>query len=439
MNPKTKNVLKLYSVVEYKNIASYLEEMASEGWLLVSIKNLFYHFEQVDPVELDFNVVILSESDAFDYHKTDAENTLKEFCTDSGWTYCTGTPGFQIFYKEKDFETIEIHTDENEEYRYIKKTCIKSELLMGLLILPMLFSFISGLKLFDYEVIFSNAEMITLISPLFVLVILSNILYSPIVWLIKNKINLNNDRALTHFSDLYVKRKYRFNTVVSIVYLILLCISFASTFTRAGVVVLPILLIPTTAAAIIMIKRFKKVKKLRKKNIITYVGVSGLMLILSITGMMVYLISVPHSDFEELVSSEIVLEFSDFGEYNVISNHMRKEGSIFTPVYLDYYERVQDKNSDIGHLGTLYIECVNQNVVDYIVEQTLIDNRKYTLQPSFTELSNEVWSVDQGYYLDDKKTRLLLVKDNRILIIRSDMDFEDARIIEICKTKLELN
>jgi hypothetical protein len=343
MDPKTKNVLKLYSVVEYKNIASYLEEMASKGWLLVSIKNLFYHFEQVDPVELDFDVVILSESDAFDYHKTEAENTLKEFCTDSGWTYCIGTPGFQIFYKEKDIETIEIHTDENEEYRYIKKTCIKSELLMSLLILPMLFSFISGLRLFDYEVIFSNAEMITLISPLFILIILSNILYSPIVWLIKNKINLNNDRALTHFSDLYVKRKYRFNTVVSIVYLILLCISFVSTFTRAGVVVLPILLIPTIAA-IIMIRRFKKVKNSRKKNIITYVGVSGLMLILSIMGMMVYLISVPHNEFEDVGSDETVLEFSDFGDYKVKANHMRKKGSIFTPVYLEYYESIRDGN-----------------------------------------------------------------------------------------------
>ncbi len=97
------------------------------------------------------------------------------------------------------------------------------------------------------------------------------------------------------------------------------------------------------------------------------------------------------------------------------------------------------RNLDIGYIDTTYIECSSDKVVNYVVKNMLIDNERYMLNSGYVSLSNETWSINQGYYLSDNKSKVLLVKDNRIMIIRSDMDFEDARIIEICKIKLELN
>ncbi len=441
MSFNIKKVFKVYSVVEYKNIGNYLSEMARKGWLLTGIKNLLYNFEKVEPIELDFNVVILSEKDAFDYHDPDSDNTLKEFCTDSGWTYCTGTPAFQIFYKKKESTVVPIHTDESEEYKYIKKTFIKTELFISFLMLLSIFQFISGIKYFDYETIFSNAELISIILPLIMMLIVINVLYIPIVWLIRNKTNLDNNRPLTHFSDAFVKRKYRFYFILMGLYLVLLVVSFSDSFSRAGVIVLPMLLvfILPMIAAVVMIKRFKKVKKSRRRNILMYVGVSILVMVVSLSAVTLYITSRPHNEFEDVVSDETVLEFSDFGDYLVKANHMRKKGSIFTPVYLEYYESIRDGNLDIGYIDTTYIECSSDKVVDYVVKNMLIDNERYMSNSGYVSLSNETWSIDQGYYLSDNRSMVLLVKDNRILTIRSDMDFEDTRIIEICKTKLELN
>lgn len=436
-----KKVFKIYSPVEYKNIESYLEEMALKGWMFKEIKNLFYTFEKVDSIDLHFNVVVLSEKDGFDYQDMTSENTLIECCEDRGWTHCASTPSYQVFYTNQEMDIVKIHTDENEEYSCIMKATMKKDLFALPLIFVMFFSFLSQLKYFTYDHIFSNQELISIISPVLAMVALLITLSTPIVWLIKNKINLQNNKPFTHFTNIFISFKNRMFYLIMLIYLLLLVISFADTFSGGGFVVIPLLfgLLLPMLAAVLMLKRFKKIKKSRKSNIAMYIGVSLLTFMVGISGMFFYLSNMEHGEYKEGLATNNVLEFSDFGEYKVVTNHMRKKTSVFTPVYLDYYESVRDKNSDIDHIETLYIECLNQKVVDYVVKNTLIEYKRYITQSEFVPLSNEVWSIDQGYYLSDNKSILLLVKDKRIMILRSDMDFEEINNIEICKSKLDLN
>jgi hypothetical protein len=436
-----KRVFKVFSVVEYKNIESYLEEMALKGWLFKEIKSLLFTFERVEPVKLKFNVVVLNGKDAFDYHDSETENTLKEFCEDSGWIHCAETPMYQIFYTDKGNDIVKIHTDEHEEYNYIKKTTFKSEWYVLPILLIMIYSAFNNIERFKYDLIFSNSELVTFVLPFVAVILFSNLLFTNVIWLTKNRINLYLGKPLTHFSNTFIKFKYKVYYLLMFIYFLLTVTLFANIFARGSGAAIPIfliLLLPSIAA-ILMIKRFKKVKKSRRSNIIMYIGVSVLVCIISIGMGTFSALSMSYGDFEEGLATDQVLEFSDFGEYKVVNNHIRKKSSIFTPVYLEYYESVRDKNSDIDHIETTYIECRNQKVVDYVVENILLDFKRYNPHSAYIPLSKEVWSIDQGYYLSDNKSSLLLVKGNRMMILRSDMDFEDIRMIDICKAKLDLD
>jgi len=444
MSRNRKKVFKLHSIVEYKNLESYFEKMALKGWMLKEIKKGFYIFNKVEPVALDFSVSIFYESGPFDFPDDESKKTLVEFCEDSGWHHCTGTQMYQVFYKEKGKEVLPIHTEPEEEYRYIKKNVMKTELYL----LPMILMFLGmgylNINLLDYEDIFSNAAMISRIWPFCIALLFTLTVYSPIVWLVKNRINLNQNRKLMYFTDRHIKIKYTLYYGLTGVYLILLGMMFFDSFSSIGLTILPLLLLlflPMIAAVFVM-KRFKRVKRDRLKNMMMYLVVSFGALILSIGGLIFFISSDSTDLFSGKLKEEPVLELSDFGDYEVYDTHLFKSHSVFTPVYIQYYETIDrnDKTSDVRNIETVYIECINAKVAQYVFENTLKDRLKYkAMDYQLVEIPVSLWSVDEGYYLHMAKNKLVLRKNNTVIMIDGDVDFSDDDVIEICKEKLGIN
>ncbi len=444
MSFNTKKVFKLHSVVEYKNLESYFEKMALKGWMLKEIKKGFYIFDKVETMALEFSVNVFYESGPFDFPDDDAEKTLIEFCEDSGWHHCTGTQMYQVFYKEKGKEVLPIHTEPEEEYQYIRKIVMKTELF----VLPMIIMFLGmgyiNVRLVDYEDIFSNAVMISRIWPFCVALLFTITVYTPIVWLVKNRINLNQNKKLMHFSDRHIKIKYTLYYGVTGIYLILLGMMFFDSFSSIGLSILPlvVLLFLPMIAVIFMMKRFKKVKSDRFKNMLKYIIVSIGAFVISIAGVLFLISSDSLHLFNGKIKEETVLELSDFGDYDVKHTHLFKSHSVFTPVYLEYYESVDrsDKSLNIRNVETIYIECISEKVAEYVFDNTLKDQLKYEeADYKLEKIPLALWSVDEGYYLFETKEKLVLRKDKTIIIIDGDMDFTNDKIIEICKNKLKID
>jgi len=444
MSRDTKKVFKLHSIVEYKNLESYFAEMALKGWMLKEIKKGFYIFNKVESVALDFSVNIFYESGPFDFPDNESEKTLIEFCEDSGWHHCTGTQMYQVFYKEKDKDVLPLHTEPEEEYRYIKKIVMKTELYLLPMIIMFLWMGYINVRLFDYEDIFSNASLISKIWPFCIALLFTITVYTPFIWLIKNRINLNQNKELSYFSNRHLKVKYAFYYGLSGIYIILIGMMFFDSFSSIGLSILPLLLLLflPMIAAIFMMKRFKRVKRDRLKNMLMYIIVSIGALVISIGGVIFLFSSDNLHLFNGKIKEETVLELSDFGDYVVKDTHLFKRHSVFTPVYVEYYESIdrENKSLNIRNVETVYIKCLNKKVAEYVFENTLKDRLKYDDNDyKFEEVPLSLWSVDEGYYLYDTKDKLVLRKDKTIIILDGDMDFTDERIITICKEKLGID
>ncbi|MBI9012861.1 MAG: DUF2812 domain-containing protein [Clostridiales bacterium] len=444
MSRNRKRVFKLHSIVEYKNLEAYFEEMASKGWMLKEIRKGFYVFDKVESVALDFSVNVFYETGPFDFPDNESEKTLIEFCEDSGWHHCTGTPMYQVFYKDKDEDVIPLHTEPEEEYRYIKKIVMKTELYL----LPMILMFLGmgyiNINFFSYEDIFSNATMISRVWPFCIALLFGITVYTPLIWLIKNRINLSQNNNLMYFSNRHIKIKYTLYYCLTGIYLILVGLMFFDSFSTIGLSMLPLLLLILLPmiAAVFMMRRFKRVKRDRLKNMLMYVVVSIGVVVFSIAAVIFIISSDSIHLFNGKLKEERVLELSDFGEYEVADTHLFKRHSVFTPVYIEYYERIDksDKSSDVQNVETVYIKCINEKVAEYVFDNTLKDQLKYEeADYKLEEIPLALWSVDEGYYLFETKEKLVLRKDKTVIIIDGDMDFTDDNIIEICKSKLKID
>jgi len=351
---------------------------------------------------------------------------------------------YQVFYKEKDKDVLPLHTEPEEEYRYIKKIVMKTELYLLPLIVMFLGMGYLNIGLFDYEDIFSNAALISKIWPFCIALLFTITVYTPFIWLIKNRINLNQNKELSYFSNGHLKVKYTFYYGLSGIYIILIGMMFFDSFSSVGLSILPFLLLIflPMIIAIILMRRFKRVKRDRLKNMLMYITVSIGTLVISIAGVIFLFSSDNLLLFNGKIKEETVLELSDFGDYVVKDTHLFKSHSVFTPVYIEYYESIdrENKSLDIRNVDTVYIKCINEKVAKYVIENTLEDRLKYEDNNyKFEEVPLSLWSVDEGYYLYDSKDRLVLRNDKTVIILDGDMDFTDERSISICKAKLGID
>lgn len=461
MKNNYKKVIKSVSITEYKNLEIYLEKMAAKGLLLSEIKGYFFIFEKTKALELDFNVSLFYHTTPFDYPDGEKEKDFRELCKDCGWTFCTSNNLYQIFYKEKNVDAIPVHTDSNEEYRIIKSTFLKTDFIAMPLVILYIIMGIMNILNFDYEDLLSNNALFNLIWPIFITVIWITMFSPPVIWFIKNKINLSNGRELTFFTDKQIKTKKIIACSLMIIYVFLFLFSLIGVSMKAFLLVfLIILIILPIIITLLCIKRFKTKKRTRKQNILFYSLAVLLTMIISTLGIILMMSPSAISSsmrFNDNAPGEIkVLELSDFGTQSTPErSRVYEQKSIFTPVNLEYYESLgrRTKDSEIGSVRTTYIECINENIANYIFEgymkkererltEYLTELREYNKGILFDEenyisdVSTGAWNIDKGYYLLENKNKIIIMKDIMIYILESDVDFSKSEIIEICKEKL---
>ncbi|GAA0182321.1 hypothetical protein SH2C18_47200 [Clostridium sediminicola] len=462
MKNNTKKVIKFTSITEYKTLEEYLEKMAAKGFMLSEIKRGKFIFTKIEPRELTFNVSLFYHTTPFDYPNHEKDKDYKELCEESGWTYCTNTDVYQIFYKEKNNNATPIHTDSEEEYKIIKNTFMKTDFIsMILLTFVVGMQFINTLN-FNYEYLLNNTFLLTLIGPIFLILIMSSIYIPPIVWLIKNKINLTRGKELEFSTN--KERIIRSIITWSLIslYFILTIFTITDMFTNSSILVIafaPILI--SFIIATYCIKRFKTKKNTRKHNIIFFSIILTLTLVIVNGIIMSFLFSNISKDFKENHNKPkniTVLELSDFGTNDTPERtRIHEQSSILIPISFDYYESLgrKAKDTEIMSVSTEYIECKNKDIADYYfdgfmdkkrkrLEETISEYLEFGDKAKAEEYKNDIseisdlWNVNRGYYLYSSKSAIILQKNNLIYILDGDIDFSKKEIIDICKQKLGL-
>lgn len=461
MKNNTKKVIRFTSITEYKTLETYLQKMAAKGWMLCKINRNTLEFTKIDPRELTFNVSLFYHTTPFDYPNDEKEKDYRELCEESGWKFCASNEIYQIFYIESDIDVTDIHTDSQEEYNIIKKIYMKTDFISMILLF-----FVVGLQLthifnFNYEDILSNMALFTVISPVFLMIIMMFTNAPPIIWLIKNKINVSNGKELTFSTHRMRLTRNIFLWSLIGVYFILTILVLSNNFTSGFTLLLAF--IPVTVSiivAIYCIKRFKTKKRTRKQNMIFFSIVIILTTIITTGAVMAIVFSsIGFGENDDMPKDVAVLKLSDLGtEATPLRTRTHEKSSIFVPINTEYYESLgrKAKDNEIMTVRTTYIRCINNDIADYVFDGYMKEERKrleeriseyleYGDKNKAKEEENEIskvstglWKIDRGYYLSSNKSKIVIQKDNIIYILNCHVDFSEKEIVDICEEKFEL-
>lgn len=471
MDQNIKKIRRMTSITEYKTNEEFLEKQAMEGWLLYEIKKGAYKFKKIEPKELTFNVSLFYHTTPFDYPDNEKEKDYRVLCEESGWKFCTSNELYQIFYRHKDTEAIPIHTDAQEEYKIIKNVFMKTEFIS---MISLFFLGIIGIvnwRGFNYEYLLSNSMLFSLISPIFIFIIVGTIHIPTILWLVRNKKNVKNGKELIFITNRRRVIHSRILWSLIGIYFVLLICSLINTITSSSIgVIIVIALFPMFIAfgiAKIYKKRVRTKKNTRKNNIIFFV-VMIIVTIIAVEGILMMMLGVFAGESfmktTDKVEKLAALQLSDFGTMDKPErSRVHKQSSIFVPISFMYYETIGRKaeENEIYSVRTEYMECRNEKVAAYIFDQymkkqkdrqieeieeyrsygdeKIAKEKEERIKKEISSISNELWNIDKGYYLTLNKSKVIILDDNKIYILRSDVDFSEKEIIQICKKKLEIH
>lgn len=110
------------SFYDHSGIEAHLARMAGKGWMIQSISNGFWTYRRTEPRALHFAVTYFPKASEFDPGPSQAQQTLIDFCTETGWTLACTWFQMQVFFHEGEDPT-PIHTEPALEVEAIHQAC----------------------------------------------------------------------------------------------------------------------------------------------------------------------------------------------------------------------------------------------------------------------------------------------------------------------------
>ncbi len=255
------------SVSSYENLASYFKGMASMGYMISFISTGKHYFDKINPVELDFEVVIFDEFDLSIYgdRKKYIENIKKK-----GWKYVLKNDKMIVFCK-KSTENILCHcANDRQQYEMVKSVWNRNKLKKVLGILIAIFIYVSNVYAHEFTVIYISNNFIKIAIPLVIFIIFIPIFGKTPYWIYKNKKNICKGKKLYHRTKrtdklldlyLYFVLYFALPIIITIQWFLL----FGGGDYIGKAIILIMLFIPTIAYAIFKSNYFRtlKLKRIR--------------------------------------------------------------------------------------------------------------------------------------------------------------------------------
>lgn len=119
---QTKRRMGLLSFYDHTGIERHLTRMARKGWKVEKINNYFWTYRRIEPQELKVAVTYFPKASDFDPYPSGAQQTLIDYCEETGWELACTWFQMQVFYSDRENPT-PIHTEPELEVDIIHRAC----------------------------------------------------------------------------------------------------------------------------------------------------------------------------------------------------------------------------------------------------------------------------------------------------------------------------
>lgn len=425
-NKDVKRVLFNFMPYECTALEEFLEEEASKGWLLTSIRGNVFKFKRIEPKNLKFTVDIFGDLTLFDDENNEVLLSYRDYCKEAGWEYVCSKGKIQIFYTEDYSESIPIHTDEKEKFKHIVRASISN--ISGFVVLVALWIFIIyqwlvGTSMFE-SIVSSNVMLIgVFIYNGMIFYYLVEII-ALIKWGIKSKISLKENKFIPYNSYKTLKNKNRFYKVaiiLALIYIVTMPIidnSFSVPNVIYGVA-FPIIFI---LLFYIVIKFLKKKNFKKRTNIIitilSFIVIYILLINFTVFNMLGGLFSNYSKKNDEYIAN---LTLDDFG-YKEISNDVYGSKSIIAEnrSYFSEGEGISFfYDTFICNNNWVFKICVDKEVKSYGRLAYEVEDKGLILETIDTKLPKDVIVYSNNNELGK---RYLIVGENKYVSISNKFE-----------------
>ena len=130
---KTKREIFMYSLLEFKEIETRLEQRALEGWRLKKI-GFFWTYEKAEPKQVHYSIVFFPKTNALEPEPSDSLVMMREYCERTGWKLVAEQGQMQVFCNEEE-NPVPIETEAWIQVKNIHETMKKGIVLTHCLLL----------------------------------------------------------------------------------------------------------------------------------------------------------------------------------------------------------------------------------------------------------------------------------------------------------------
>ncbi|ERK28937.1 DUF2812 domain-containing protein [Clostridium intestinale] len=428
-----KTVYFLYEAYECSALEEYFEAMAESGWLIKSINRPFLRFEKIEPKKLKFSVDILNKISKYDPDDSDDALDYREYCEAAGWKYVCQDKKIQVFYTDDYNKAIDIQTDESEKFKSVVKASLGNMFLYFFIV----FIWVFNIKMRFYGdisyTLASNFSIFSLFLMFSLILIYSNKPISFIIWALKSKKRIRENKSMKYNNYKQLKLKNIFISSITVIYFVLFAVFMLSddTVTIRGGVLFAVLLFSVIIGSIFVARYIRKKRYSRQTNITLAIGggLAYIFISLVLVGVLITFGTLDHYDRNKVPKDKIELTLSDFGyeeNNDVYANYSR---SIVA-------EKLYYSNSGEGDEYISYTLLKSKY-------QFLIELQEKSLVKQIGKIMDDLELVDTNlpkdikvYTYRNEESYIFVSKNRAIQVYTKFKDIDKDKFIDVIYEKL---
>jgi len=446
MKNKYKIIPWIFLSLDYKAMEEYLVEMAKSGWMLEKIRVGFAKFRAIEPKDIKFCVDVFKDGGPLSSGNTREAKVYRRKTEELGWNLITSQDYLQFFYCEEGKDVAPIQSDEEEEFKTVKRTLLKQNFVSVAFLLFLSYQIVTS----SYHIRYTNllnyiGVFITFMYPIFGLTTIFLATYS-LTWLFRNsrkiKKGLPMERPTLRNSKI---RGMLMNGLACIVLGIFILASIMD-ITISTKITLFALLGPTIGIITgFSIRYLIKKRSKEKGDSILYiiVGIISVVLVLNI-GLSFYIRSTSNSgnyinDMPEgypiVTLKEINVEVNDG---SLESRTFDPGKSPIVPMHYYYWE-AWNINGKSESMSISYYKVINPYFTEVVfsgkseeIKRVLSWRRVALIEDDEIK---DLYNAD-NVLISENKDIILIQKGNIVVHLRGDINFYEDRVIELITHKL---
>ncbi len=422
-----------YEAYECSALEEYFEAMAETGWLIKSINRPFLSFEKIEPKKLKFSVDILNKISKYDPDDSYDALDYREYCEVAGWKYVCQDNKIQVFYTEDYNSTIDIHTDENEKFKSVIKASLGNMFLYFFLVLVWGFNIKMDFSGDIGYTATSNFSLFSLFLMFSLVLIYSTKPISFIIWVLKSRKRLRENKSLKYNNYKQVRLKNIFISSITVIYWVLFVVFILSddNVPRSAGVVSLILILGAVIGFVFATRYIRKKRYSRQTNITLSIGGGFIyiFILLAITGVILSFGALDNYDRNKVPEDKIELTINDLGYEE------------------DNYSLYVDYSKSMVAEKLMYLSSSNEDDgLDYTLFKSKYSFLIKLQEKSLIKMINKVWddlelwetnlAKDIKVYTYGDEAYIFVSKDK---VLQIDADFKDMNkdtFIDIVYEKL---